>query len=91
MGQDSQLYQIKIGLTWSSCCGAMGPAASWEGWDAGLISSLAQWVRDPVLLQLWLRWQLWLRSDPLAWELCMQWGGQNKQTKIQLTLKQCRH
>ena len=25
---------------------------------------LAQWVKDPLLLQLCPRWQLWLRSDP---------------------------
>ena len=34
----------KIG-TRSSRCGAMGLAVSWEHWDAGSISGLAQWVR----------------------------------------------
>ena len=33
-------------------------------WDLGSIPSPAQWVKDPVLLQLWLRSLLWLRSNP---------------------------
>ena len=42
----------------------MGLAVSWEPWDIGLIPSQAQWVKDPALPQLWLGWQLQLRSDP---------------------------
>ena len=34
---------------------------SLESWDTGSIPSLAQWVKDPILL--WYRWQLWLKSD----------------------------
>ena len=34
--------------------------------NAGSIPDRAQWVKDPVLLQLQLRCQLWLRSDPCA-------------------------
>ena len=30
--------------------------------DVGLISGLAQWVEDPLLLWLWYRSQMWLRS-----------------------------
>ena len=47
-----------------SHCGKMGLVASWERWDAGLIPSLVWWVKDPALLQLQLRSQLWLGSDP---------------------------
>lgn len=36
----------------SSCCGTTGLVVSWELWDAGLIPSLAEWTKDPVLLQL---------------------------------------
>ena len=42
----------------------MGLAVSWEHWDTGLIPGLMQWVKDPVLPQLWLRLQLQLGSDP---------------------------
>lgn len=31
---------------------------------AGLIPSLAQWVKDMALPQLWHRSQLWIRFDP---------------------------
>ena len=38
---------------------ATGSMASWECWDTGSIPSLAQWVTDPVLPQLWLRSDPW--------------------------------
>ena len=44
-------------------------------WDTGSMPSWAQWVREPVLLQLGLRLKLWLPS--LARELHMPQGGQN--------------
>ena len=34
-----------------------------ECWDAGSIPSLAQRVKSLALPHLWLRWQLWLRSN----------------------------
>ena len=37
---------------------------SLEIWDAGLMPSLARWVRDPALPQLQQRLQLQLGSDP---------------------------
>ena len=39
-------------------------AAFLEHMDTGLIPSPAQWAKDPALLQLWYRSQLWLISDP---------------------------
>ena len=54
----------EISVIQRSLCGTMGSVASWEPWDAGLIPSPAQWVKDPGLSQLWLRLQLQLRSDP---------------------------
>ena len=38
--------------------------ASWEQWDTGSIPSLAQWIKDLVMLQPWLRSDLRLVSDP---------------------------
>ena len=42
----------------SSHCGAMGLAVSLEHWDAGLIPSLAQGVKDLALLHQQRRLQL---------------------------------
>ena len=42
----------------------MGSEASWESWDAGSIPGLAQGLKEVVLLQVWLRLQLQLGSDP---------------------------
>ena len=48
----------------NSHCGTMGLVVSWELWDVGLIPGLAQWLKDPAFLQLWLKSRLWLRYDP---------------------------
>ena len=59
----------------SSCCGTMGLAASWEPWDMDSIPNPTRWVKDLVLLQLWLssRGCGWTWS--LHQELHMPWGG----------------
>ena len=44
-----------------------------------MIPGLAQWVKDPVWLQLWLRLQLHLRSDPwLMNSICLQVAKKKK-------------
>lgn len=64
----------RYGTTWS--------VASWECWDLGSIPSLAQWVRDPVLLQLQLRLWLQLRFDPWPqWSLCCGVAKMKKKKK----------
>ena len=45
-------------------CGAVGSAASWECWDAGLIPSCTQRLKDLALLKLRLCLHLWLGSYP---------------------------
>ena len=42
----------------------MGAAVSLQHWDAGLIPSPAQWVKDLTFPQLQFRLQQRLRSDP---------------------------
>ena len=63
----------------------MGLVASWEHWDPGLTPSLAQWVKDPVLPQLWLRLHLWLAS--LALELHMPKKKKKNYHKIKCYIK----
>ena len=47
--------RLKKKLTWSSCCGVRGLAASLQRQNAGSIPSPAQWVKDLALPQLQLR------------------------------------
>ena len=62
----------------------------WESWDPGLISSLAQWVKDLVLPQLWLRSDHWPVSSKCYGaakkkkkkKLKDQKSGRKKQLKI---------
>ena len=51
--------------------------------SAGSIPSLVQWVKDLALLQLWCRWQLWLRFSPWPGNLHMPqvWPKKKKRKK----------
>lgn len=57
LSTDKWIKKIRSG---SSHCGTVELVVSLECWDTDLIPAPAQWVKDPMLLQLWLR------SDPLA-------------------------
>ena len=50
---------------------AKGDRQCLEG--AGSIPSPEQWVKDPALLQLWLKLQLRLRFDPWPRNFCKPW------------------
>ena len=60
-----------------SHCGAMESVASWERWDTGSIPNPAQWA----LLQLKLRLQLLLRSDPWPGNAICHGGAKNEKKK----------
>ena len=48
------------------------------------VPAVVQWVKDLVLLQLWLRVQLWLGFDSLAWELPYAAGAAKKEKKMKI-------
>ena len=62
----------------SSRCGA---TASWERWNTGWLPGPAQWVMDLALLQLRLRSQLWLRSDPRSGHFMCRGAAKKGKTK----------
>ena len=37
------------------------------------VPTVVQWVKDPALLQLWHRWQLWLGFDPWLGNIHILW------------------
>ena len=76
---------FKNGTIRSSCCGAVGSAASWECWDTGSMPSLAQWVKDPVLPQLRLRSLPWLRSEPWPRSSICRGSAKNERKKMELS------
>ena len=55
--------------------------ASSEHWDTDSSPCPAQWVKDLVLLQLQLRSQLWLRSDPWPGNSMSLRAAKNKKKK----------
>ena len=66
--------QVKL-RWWSSHCGAMGSVVFLQSQDRGSIAGRHSGLKDPALLQLWSRLQLWLS---LALGLHMLWCGQKK-------------
>ena len=50
-----------------------------------MIPGLAQQVKNPALLQLWYRLQLWLGFDPWPRELLYAMGAVEKEKKIENT------
>ena len=49
--------------------------------DTGSVPGPAQWVKDPVELQLRCRLHLWLRSDPCPREFHEPQGSQKRKRK----------
>ena len=58
----------------NSHCSTMGSMVSWECWNAGLTSSLAQWVGDLAL-------QLRLGSDPCLGNSICCWVAKKEKKK----------
>ena len=63
-----------------------GLAASLECWDTGLISGLAQRVKDPLLPQRQRKSQLWLRTDPWSRNSIRLWAAKKKKKKKRFEL-----
>jgi len=74
---------IKIENSWSSCCGAVGWGSDCSGSGhcrgVGSISGRVQWVKDPALLQLWCRSQIWSLAQELSYTIGV--AGKKKKKK----------
>ena len=55
--------------------------------DAGLIPSQVQRVKEPALLELWCRFELWLRSDPQVENFHMPRRCQKRRKKKKLKIE----
>ena len=53
----------------------------------GLIPGLAQWVKDPALLQLGNESQLWLGFDPGNFQMLQVWIKKKKKTDVRVTIR----
>ena len=74
----------------SSCCVTIGSVASLQRWDTGSIPSPAQWVKDPVLPQLWHRSPLWFGSEPWPGNSKCREAAKTKQNKTKQKKKKKR-
>ena len=83
LGTPDSLF-LMLKKLWISQCVAARPTA-WECWDASFNAQQAQWVKGLALQQLWLRWQLWLGSDP--WPRKSICGGAAKKGKTKILLE----
>ena len=54
---------------------------AWLCGGTGMMPSLVQWVKNPMLLQLWHRSQLWLGFDPWPGNFHMLWLSLKKEKK----------
>ena len=81
--QKDKKKKRKKGKLRSSHCSAIGSAASWDHRNTGSTLGPAQWVKDPMLLQLQLRSQLWFRSDPWPGSsICRGWPKMKRTKKL---------
>ena len=73
---------FKIKHYQSSHCGSRGLVASLQHWDAGSIPYPAQWVKDLVLPQLWLRYDPWARNSMCCRVAKKKKKNEEEKTKI---------